>query len=655
MCPIYTGWNTFITNDTPGVNNTPNPDGGQTGQTGIGNGTVGGNGTGTTGTNNTGIGIGGQGSGTDSGATTNNTSIGNSGVGTLGGDTITPPIVLVDNGTGGGGIIIQDYSAPTPTPPVVLPNVPENPNCPRLTDFGLIYGNYGGGSSGYNNPPGGASQFLNTTTQYNVAQMNLDLKNALTNRLNGTDQNYTYSWTCIGATIYQYLCGQFTATYTRYPGSGVQVVKFNIPLLGPDDWYVTDSGGLCKIKKTPRVIDNTPPVIPPVFDVPPTDPRVSPPPPAPPPTPPGDGLGSGKVFTQIDVSDVIPYVREDIYKGIWSGDTGSLLQFYTSSTQYTGSGRSHYVIYNKDPRNICSAPQFDIAYGHDEGSGSIDLGASNDYFSPSNAIYGQYRLLCLPAEQTQFEIGGVTTDSIYIINVKQERMKDRFDEGNWELNLHYLSGSQFIAGGGTLSTHTGSNVSLDGTNRVLRLIDDSRINDPIVTQGGDAYQIVSGSIEDGVYNSTAPQVFGLVYPAQGILVIDANRLDLSASFGTVTSVQTAGDNAFKLFTAMSGAALYTDASGDYKAFFARRKEIEYNSYYFIRVHHNDYNFTNNPTYQTGSEGDIVDFMLGSQNVYITTVGLYNQKKELLGIGKVSAPLLKTPSEEAMFTVKLKVG
>lgn len=655
MCPIYNGWNTTISNDTPTTNNsTPlNPDGGQTGQTGLGNGTVGGTGTGTTGTNNTGIGIGGQGSGTDSGATTNNTSIGNSGVGTLGGDTIIPPTVIVDNGTGGGGIIIQDYSAPTPNPP--LPNVPENPNCPRLTDFGIIYGNYGGGSSGYNNPPGGASQFLNTTTQYNVAQMNLDLKMALTNRLNGTDPNYTYSWTCIGATIYQFLCGQFTAAYTRYPGSGVQVVKFNIPTLGSDDWYVTDSGGLCKIKKTPRVIDNAPPVIPPVYDVPvPNDPRTPPTlPPAPPPgtTP----MGGGKIFTQIDVNDVIPNIREDVYYGMWSGNIGNLTNFHTCSTQYTGSGRSHYVIYNKPCYNICSEAQFDIAYGMDEGSGSIDLGNSNDFYSPSNAIYGQYRLLCLPATQSQFIIGGIATDSIYAINVKAARMRDRFDEGNWELNLNHLSGSQFIAGGGTISTHTGSNVKLSGTANVLRLIDDSRINPPDVNQSGYSYQVVSGSIEDGVYNSTNPHVYGLMYPSLGIIILDSTRLDNSASFATVTSVQTAGDNPYKLFLAMSGAAQYTDISGDYKGFQARHVETEYNSYYYVRVKHKDYNFSNNPTFVTGSEGDIVDYMMGEEKVYITTVGLYNQKHELCAVGKLSTPILKAPYEEAMFTVKLKVG
>jgi hypothetical protein len=48
-------------------------------------------------------------------------------------------------------------------------------------------------------------------------------------------------------------------------------------------------------------------------------------------------------------------------------------------------------------------------------------------------------------------------------------------------------------------------------------------------------------------------------------------------------------------------------------------------------------------------------MLYNPNVYITTVGLYNSRNELLAVGKVSQPLHKTPSEEALFKVKLKVG
>ena len=544
-------------------------------------------------------------------------------------------------------------------PSPFIPGIDNSSSCPRLTDYGIIYGYYGNGSSGKNDIPNTVSKFLATTSGYKIAQMSLVLKNELSRLLSISDSQNNYSWQCIGSTIYQYICAPgVEVSYTLFPNSAVTVAKFYIPQLG-GTYYATDSGGLCKLITTPKTPGTPPPGtpipdVPPKYDVPNTPATPDTPIPRVPNAPPGTEVGVGKIFTYIDNSDMM-YQKEKVVRGIWSGNIGNLTAFYTCSTQYTGSGRSHYIIYNKPCENICSAPQFDIAYGHDQGSGSVDLNTSKDFYSPSNAIYGQYRLLCLEASQSKFNIGGNETDSIYVLNVRQERMRDRLDEGNFEINIAHLSGSEYLAGGGTLSSHTGSNVRLAGNNKILRLIDDSIIAQPTVTVAGDTYNLVSGSIEDGVYNSTAPHIYGTAYPSLGIVILDANKLDISASFGTVTSVQTDGDNAFKLFTAISGAALTTDASGDYNGFKARNIEWEYNNYYFVRVNHSDYNHTNNPTYQTGSEGDIIPEMLYNPNVYITTVGLYNSRNELLAVGKVSQPLHKTPSEEALFKVKLKVG
>ena len=87
-------------------------------------------------------------------------------------------------------------------------------------------------------------------------------------------------------------------------------------------------------------------------------------------------------------------------------------------------------------------------------------------------------------------------------------------------------------------------------------------------------------------------------------------------------------------------------------FQARRKKTEYSEYYFIRVKNNDYNFTNNASYQTGSYGEIISDFQGNPKVYITAVGLYNEQKELIGVGKLSRPILKDYVNEALFSVKL---
>jgi hypothetical protein len=138
----------------------------------------------------------------------------------------------------------------------------------------------------------------------------------------------------------------------------------------------------------------------------------------------------------------------------------------------------------------------------------------------------------------------------------------------------------------------------------------------------------------------------------GVVLLDADLLDLSASFLTVTGSDVAGDNSMKLFTAISGAALYTDASGDVLGFQLRKVKYSYVEQYFIRVKNVDYNFTNNPTYVTGSEGDIVSDFYNNPIVYITSIGLYNDNHDLLAVGKVSVPIYKSFTDEALFTVSV---
>ncbi len=387
-----------------------------------------------------------------------------------------------------------------------------------------------------------------------------------------------------------------------------------------------------------------------------------------------EGLSSGKVFTRIDTDDKLPLRSELVTYGIWSNNTGSMTLYYTCSTSQ--ASESYYRrVYNKPCNSCCSDVQFDIAYGHDGGSGSADLGGF-DWITPTNAVYSQYRLLCLEPTKKRFTIGGRELEHIYVINIKRDRMVERVDEGNLELNLAHLSGSLFEAGGRPRNAHTGSNVKVKGTGQILRLIDDSILDlrkdlnisalsssyseytgsDTLThrsTQAGMVYHMVSGSLEGGVYNKSNPQVFGLMYPNLGIIVLDADKLDSTASFLTCTGSDLFGDNPHKLYTAMSGAALYTDESGDVLGFTARRKVTEYSEYYFIRIKNADYNFTNNPTYRSGSDGMIIDDFVNNHKVYYTTIGLFNEQKECLAIGKISRALQKSYTTEGLTRMRIK--
>jgi len=67
----------------------------------------------------------------------------------------------------------------------------------------------------------------------------------------------------------------------------------------------------------------------------------------------------------------------------------------------------------------------------------------------------------------------------------------------------------------------------------------------------------------------------------------------------------------------------------------------YESQYKCTLRQNEFNFTQNPTIISGSSSDstLYDFATGSYfTPYITTVGLYNNAKELIAVAKLAQPL-----------------
>jgi len=329
--------------------------------------------------------------------------------------------------------------------------------------------------------------------------------------------------------------------------------------------------------------------------------------------------GSGKVFTAFTVEDIVEGNTQRVTRGLWSGNVGELTSFWTSSYQSATQKEYYYEIYNGDPTDSTKEAQFSIAYGHYAGSGS--LGTNED--SPSNAIYSQFQQVLLPSSQTTFTFGDVTQDDVYVISINRARIKDKLDPGNWELVLSGSSGE------------------------TLRLIDNSGDTNQLGNSNQNKYNVVSGSLLDGVLTET--EVFGEVYPQFGIIVLSAAALDTSASLGTVRTSNTNAQNHGKLFTAISGAAFEDSANG----FQARSEEEVKSTFFFVRAKNAEYNFSNNPSYVTGSNGKLnQQTFVGDSKSYITTVGLYNNDNELLAIAKLSKPLLKSFSNEILIKVKL---
>jgi len=354
---------------------------------------------------------------------------------------------------------------------------------------------------------------------------------------------------------------------------------------------------------------------------------------------------NGRTYTKFDaVNDIISNQSETVTAGLWSDNLASLETFFTSSTQTTSQRRYYVDVYHKATTETGSAVQFSLAFGHALGSGSDSQGQLND--SPSKAIYSQYKQLLLNPTDTRFTTAGSgSTDYIYVVNFKRNRLKERLDAGNFELPLRVISGSR--------PTNATGSVAVSGS-RIITLIDDSSISSATVGDSGKVYNIVSGSINSGVFNSSAPIYFGLAYPDYGTLILDGKMLDQHLRFQTNTGSSSEGNNHFALFHSISGSALLTNpVTSDPYGFLARNSEKVTSTHYFVRVKNAEYNFSNNPSYVTGSVGQIAQStFIGDPKTYITTVGLYNDRQELLAVAKLSRPLLKSFQREALIRVKL---
>jgi hypothetical protein len=353
---------------------------------------------------------------------------------------------------------------------------------------------------------------------------------------------------------------------------------------------------------------------------------------------------SGRVFTRFDVaSDVIENQKTYVTTGLFSGNLASLSAMYTGSLQSSGSKQYYYEVYNGT--SSTSEAQFSVAYGHKYGSGSSAAGTLND--SPTKAIYSQYKLLLLEPGDTTFTFAdGNTSLEIYAINFNRARIKDKLDPGNWQLSLGQLSGSSVAN-----NVHTGSNVKLANNPGVISLIDDSGQSQAVnLTSSGRVFNVVSGSISGGVFNASAPKYYGLVYPDMGIIILNGDSLDASASFNSVTGSNIAGDNAWKLYTSISGAMSISPSNN---AFQARNEETITSTHYFVRIKNGEYNFSNNPSFTTGSVGEFAQpTFIGDPKTYITTIGMYNDRQELLAVAKLSQPVQKSFSNESLIKVKL---
>lgn len=372
-------------------------------------------------------------------------------------------------------------------------------------------------------------------------------------------------------------------------------------------------------------------------------------------------------FEEVGMNTMYPTTKKITTRALWGDQTGELLTFFTSSLQSSASKEYAYDIWGSaslscDPEDI---QMFSVTYGDINGSGSLLTSGGQAGDTPSRAIFGQYRSMCLETNPTQSDASGAPTtftladgkvvNQIYAINFYRGRVGDKLDPGNFELNLAELNG-----GSHPNNVFTGSNVAISSSNNVISLIDDSGdANESLGYLGlpSPIRNLVSGSITNGIYNPSAPHYYGLVYLDQATIVIDADKLNQSASFNTVTGSNINGDNAHKLFKSISGSAVFGSGNG----FYARSVNVTECAYYYIRVRPSSFNYTNNPTFVSSSADPLSNIKNTIRNknfrndptVYVSSIGLYNDNLELLAVAKMSKPIRKDYNNELSVTVKLE--
>jgi hypothetical protein len=341
-------------------------------------------------------------------------------------------------------------------------------------------------------------------------------------------------------------------------------------------------------------------------------------------------------FKRLDLEDVT-ISAESVVAPIWSTGTPVLTQFFTSSAQAaSNAGNFYYEIFQTSSLLDTAETQFSVTFGHRLGSGSANFDTNTtgnvDGKSASSVIYGQYRTLIYGDENRNFTFGTATEiDHIYAISLDRARYKEKILPGSFNLKL------------------TKGGASLD-------LTDDSKVQTTVsYTDAGRVFQLISGS-NGAPFNpssngyTASSGSYGLVLPDIGVVILNGKALDLSsgnrgiALASTLTSAtSTVGSpNISKIYDAIRAG----------QRFQCRSEETVTSNFIFVRARNAEFNYTTNPS-NIDSSGELVhDVMVNTPQSYITTIGLYNDSNDLVAVAKLSRPLLKDFTKEALLRVKL---
>lgn len=340
-------------------------------------------------------------------------------------------------------------------------------------------------------------------------------------------------------------------------------------------------------------------------------------------------------FITLNTEDFV-VSSDSITSTLWSNNLTTLTQVYKSATSITNN--AYLPVYAETPASNPSAPvQFSIAYGQVNGSGSAPINPSIEGLSPTRITYGQFRTLINGDENTNINFGTGNTNSpdFYVINVNRSNYKEKLFPGTFNLTLSGSTEGQVKLTDNSVDTTT------------LNYCDAGRVFD--IVSGSNGTATTTLSYGGAVNGYTISGSYGKFLPDVGLIILNARALALPASQGGIALTPGTSNNVSTLFTTHDGLFNAIDKG---RNFSLNSEETITSDYIFVRIKNSDFNYTTNPSMISGSGEFYYPSLVNNPQTYVTTVGLYNDNNELLGVAKLSKPLVKDFTKEALVRVKL---
>ena len=283
---------------------------------------------------------------------------------------------------------------------------------------------------------------------------------------------------------------------------------------------------------------------------------------------------------------------------------------------------------------------FDLTFGYSSNNGTMS-GAANIQNAKKINLYNQMAQTlngydtAATVKNFKTSWGQEIKDAIFI-NFARLLTKDEIRKGSFSLTA---------LTGGSPENPTGSFTITDAS-------------------GASGYRVDSPAGEYGYLYSGDKEVGQLYYQA-GIAILSGGTVFDGAGLAYSTSVSRA-DGAFLAPDGTAGVpfTVQAQATGSIlnqisDAVRNRLSNVSFNNttelnstIYFCRVNHNDFNYSSNPTYLTGSKLRVKTMAADAPVSYLTTIGLYSADNELLAVAKLSEPLRKSSDTELTLRVRL---